>query len=117
MWQWTSGLVLLTFPRLEGGCYVTMRGGVWSYSALWGQNGVEPLQQGGVEGWGPGVRREKFDWVVLQGAEAFESGHTCLSCERPYSPWLAGIREQRQRERERQCVRRRLKRKFKCKVE
>lgn len=54
----------------------------------------------GSQGRGLGVRGENFDWVVSQGAEAFESGHTCLSCERPYSPWLAGIPEQRQRDRE-----------------
>lgn len=60
-------------------------------------------RRGGSLGRGPGVRREKFDWVVSQGAEAFESGHTCLSCERPYSPWLAGIPEQRQRERDAAC--------------
>lgn len=82
---------------------------------VWGQNGVEPQQQGE-----PGAGREKLDWVVSQGAEAFESGHTCLSCERPYSPWLADIPEQRQRETEAEraeCERPRGKRKLKCKVD
>ncbi|TNN41695.1 hypothetical protein EYF80_048139 [Liparis tanakae] len=67
---------------------------------------------------GGGARGEEgksFDWVVSQGAEAFESRHTCLSCERPYSPWLAGIPEQRQRETER--VRLRVKRKCERKVD
>ena len=82
--------------------------------------GVEPQRQGKPEGgrvcgwWGPGVGREKFDRVVSQGAEAFESGHTCLSCERPYSPWLAGIPEQRHRETER-VDRKRPRVKRKCK--
>lgn len=67
------------------------------------RKGWSPSSQGGSLGRGPGVRREKFDWVVSQGAEAFESGHTCLSCERPNSPWLAGIPEQRQRESETVC--------------
>lgn len=58
---------------------------------------------GGSHRLGQAARREKFDWVIPQGAQAFESGHTCLSCERPYSPWLAGIPEQRQRERQVVC--------------
>lgn len=57
------------------------------------------------------MRREICDWVLSQGAEAFDSGYTCLSCERPYSPWLAGIPEQRQRETEKvECERLRVKR-------
>lgn len=67
---------------------------------------------------GLGVGREKFDRVVSQGAQAFESGHPCLSCERPHSPWLAGIPEQKQRETERvECKRTRVKRKLKHKVD
>lgn len=64
-------------------------------------------------GWSGVEKGKDFEGVVLLGAEAFESGHTCLSCERPFSPWLAGIPEQRQRETETErveCERRRVKR-------
>lgn len=72
----------------------------------------------GSQGRGLGVGREKFDRVVSEGAQAFESGHTCLSCERPHSPWLAGIPNQRQRETERvECETLRVKRKLKHNVE
>lgn len=82
------------------------------------RTGWSPSGKREAGGWGPGVGREKFDGVVSQGAEAFESGHTCLSCERPYSPWLACIPEQRQRETERvECERSRVKRKLNCKVD
>lgn len=71
--------------------------GIFCFRIEW----VEPRQQGG-SGWRPGVRREKSDWMVSQGAEAFESGHTCFSCERPYSPWLAGWHPRAEAERDRE---------------
>lgn len=68
----------------------------------WGQRlGGAVAVEGANQGGGCGVGREALDWVGSQRAEAFESGHICLSCERPYSPWLAGIPEQRQRQTER----------------
>lgn len=56
----------------------------------------------GSHGWRPGVRREICDWVLSQGAETFDSGYICLSCERPYSPWLAGWHPRAEAERHRE---------------
>lgn len=73
--------------------------GLWGYSprCLGREGGGAPAAGGGGQGlW---VGKEKFDWVVSRGAEAFESGHTCLSCERLCSLWLASIPERRQKER------------------
>lgn len=90
----TSALIGVECVTAGGGEF-----GTWKHPSLclgteWGG---APVARGS-QGQGLGVGREKLHWVVSQGAEAFETGHTCLSCERPYSPWLAGIPEQRQRE-------------------
>lgn len=64
--------------------------------------GWSPSSMGGSQWAGVGRKKGKVELGSFTASrEAFESGHTCLSCERPYSPRLAGIPEQRQRESER----------------
>lgn len=63
----------------------------WSPRSRWGRAGGRGLALG----------REEFD----REHRHFESGHTPLSCERPYSPWLAGWHPRAEAQRERELVR------------
>lgn len=84
-----QGIMSLVRWSLETRCPVwTTRGGA--------------LAAGGGTAGGRGLAlgREEFD----REHRHFESGHTPLSCERPYSPWLAGWHPRAEAQRERVLV-------------